>query len=380
MTKKRGNNEGSISRRPSGAWRAQVTLNGRRLSFTADSRRECQDWLKKTIHQIDDGLTFANTKITVEEFLSEWLSSSKTSMRPRTWAHYQQVTRTYIAANLGKIKVRDLRPDHIQKFYNGMLEKGVGVYTVLKIHTVLHSALSHAVKTGLMGRNPASLTILPQEPHEEMQILDESQVCQMLVAAHGSRLETLLHLAVVTGMRQMELLGLKWTDLDQVNQTIRVERQLARPDKDGVKFASPKTKFGKRTLALGTTTTTVLRAHYENQVRERKAVGGIWNEHGLIFPNSLGGPIHPHNLLRDFKKVLRLAGLPIIRFHDLRHTAASLMLNHGVPVTVVSRRLGHSKPSVTLDIYGHLIPSMQVEAAEKMDELVLPVMLNPGRW
>jgi integrase len=377
MAKKRGNNEGSIHRRPTGTWRAQVTLNGRRLSFTADTRHDCQEWLKKTSGQIDGGLTFASTRITLGEFLSGWLSSLKPSKRPRTWTHYEQVSRTYILPNLERIKVKDLRPEHIQSLYDGMLDKGVGVFTVLKVHTVLHSALSHAVRTGVIGRNPASLTILPKEPADEMKILDESQVSQMLVAAQDSRLEVLLHLAVVTGMRQMELLGLKWTDLDWVNQTIKVERQLLRPDGEGVKFGPPKTKFGKRSLALGSTTIAVLRSHYEGQHNERKSTGDNWHEYGLIFPNSLGGPIHPRNLLRDFKKLLRDVGLPVIRFHDLRHTAASLMLNHGIPVIVVSRRLGHAKPSITLDIYGHMIPGMQAEAAEKMDQLVTPVMLHP---
>ncbi len=376
MAKKRGNNEGSIHRRSNGTWRTQITLNGRRISFTADTRRECHEWLKKTSRQIDVGLTYASTRITLGEFLSGWLSSSKPSKRPRTWTHYEQVSRTYILPQLEKIKVKDLRPEHIQTLYNGMLARGVGVFTVLKVHTVLHSALSYAVRTGVIGSNPASLTIPPREPSDEMKILDESQVSQMLVSARGSRLEVLFHMAVVTGMRQMELLGLKWTDLDWANQTIRVERQLLRPDGEGAMFAPPKTKFGKRSLALGSTTIAVLRSHYEDQQNERKSAGDDWHEYGLIFPNRLGGPIHPRNLLRDFKKLLRDGGLPEIRFHDLRHTAASLMLNHGIPVIIVSRRLGHAKPSITLDIYGHLIPSLQTEVAEKMDKLVTPVMLH----
>lgn len=376
MAKKRGNNEGSIHRRANGSWRAQVTLNGRRLSFTAGTRRECQEWLKKTARQIEDGLTFSSTRIILGDFLSGWLSSSKASKRQRTWTQYQQVSRTYILPSLGKITVKNLRPQNIQELYDGMLSRGVGVFTVLKVHQVLHSALEYAVKTGVIGRNPASFTILPKEPADEMRILDESQISQMLVTAQGGRLEALLYLAVVTGMRQMEILGLKWTDLDWVNQTIKVERQLVRPEGGDVSFSPPKTKFGKRSVSLGPATITVLRSQYERQYMQRKAAGENWQENGLIFTTSLGSPIHPRNLLRDFKNLLREAGLPVIRFHDLRHTAASLMLNHGIPVIVVSRRLGHAKPSITLDVYGHLIPSMQTEAAEKMDELVTPVDLH----
>ncbi len=169
---------------------------------------------------------------------------------------------------------------------------------------------------------------------------------------------------------------MKWTDLDWVRQSLKVERQLLRPDGDGIEFSSPKTSYGKRSLALGRKTIDVLRTHNGRQQAERLAAGDKWVENGLIFANSLGGPIHPRNLLRNFKQLLRDAGLPAIRFHDLRHTAASLMLNAGIPVIVVSRRLGHARASITLDVYGHLIPSLQAEAAEKIDELVTPVAVE----
>jgi len=195
----------------------------------------------------------------------------------------------------------------------------------------------------------------PSQPVKEMKILDESQVSQLLVAARESRMEALLHLAVSTGMRQMEILGLKWKDLDWIKRTLKVERQLDR--EDGVQFSPPKTRNGRRTVVLGDRTIEVLHRHYERQDEARKKAGESWTEYGLIFTSANGTPIHFRNFLRDYKNLLKLAGLPDIRFHDLRHTAASLMLNHGIPVIIVSRRLGHAKPSITLDIYGHLIPA-----------------------
>lgn len=376
MAKKRGNNEGSIYRKPNGAWRAQVTLNGRRLSFTADTRRECQEWIRKTLTQIDAGMTFTSTKVTLHEYLEEWLVSTKTSTKPRTWSHYGQLVRQYISPRLGQIKVKDLRPEHVQSFYNLMQQDNVGVFTIRKIHAVLHSALSHALKMNMINYNPASSVIKPQKPSREMAIFDESQVSQMLIAAKETRLEPILHLAVTTGMRQMELLGLKWVDLDWVDRTIKVERQLVRPEEGNVQFTSPKTKFGRRAISLGTRTIEVLRSWYERQHVERREAEAQWRENGLIFTTDDGGPLDPRNLLRDFKRLLGDAGLPVIRFHDLRHTAASLMLSHGVPVLVVSRMLGHSRPSITLDVYGHLIPSAQAEVAEKMDELIAPIELK----
>ena len=209
-----------------------------------------------------------------------------------------------------------------------------------------------------------------------MQIFDESQVSQMPMAAYGHYLEPILHLAVTTGMRQIELLGLKWTDLDWVKQSIKVETQLVRPTGEGVSFTQPKTRLGKRTVVVGSGTIQVLQDHYERQNRARHKSGENWVKYGLIFCTRYGTKIHFRSLLRDFKNILRKAGLPEIRFHDLRHTAASLMLNHGIPFIVMARMLGQAKPSITLDVYGHLIPSMDEVAAQKIDEIVTPVELH----
>ena len=177
-------------------------------------------------------------------------------------------------------------------------------------------------------------------------------------------------------MRQMELLGLKWTDLDWRARTIRVERQLVRSRSNGVEFAPPKTKRGKRTVELGTKSIEVLREHSERQFVDRKKEGSDWVEHGLIFTVSNGNPIHYRNLLRDFQNLLRRNGLPVIRFHDLRHTAAAIKLNNKIPDIVVSRRLGHARVSMTLDTYGHLLPGKQTEAAQLMDDLITPIDLE----
>jgi integrase len=321
-------------------------------------------------------MTYENSIILFKEFLEGWLAIKKTSLHRRTWGHYKQVTHSYVIPRIGKLKIKDLRTDHIQRLYNNLLAKDVGVYTVRKIHTVLHSALAHATRTGVIGRNPASNAIQPKKPPKEMKICDESQISQLLVAVRGNRYEALVYLAVTTGMRQMELLGLKWTDLNWIKQTLKIERQLVRPYGDSIRFSSPKTRSGRRNLSLGDKTILMLREHYQRQHEERQAAGVRWQEHGLIFPNNIGGPMDPRNLLRDFRKILKAAGLPILRFHNLRHTEASLMLNTGIPVIIVSRRLGHSRPSVTLDVYGHLIPSMQAEAAEKIEELITPIPLH----
>lgn len=376
MAKRRGNKEGSIYQLPNGTWRAQVRLNGERLGFTADTRKKAQEWLKKIQAQIDDGLTYSSSKITVSEFMTSWLSSSKGSKRYTTWTQYNMVFQKYIEPEIGKIKIIDCSPVKIQKFYDGLLSRDVGIYVVRKIHTVLRSALSQAVRLGIISRNPAGVVIQPQEPSKEMKILNESQVSQLLVAAKGHRWEALYQLDVVTGMRQMELLGLKWVDVDWKKQTIKVERQLLRAHGEGVQFSDPKTMHGKRTLSLGPSTIKILRSHYERQQLERIAAGDKWQENGLIFTTHHGNAIQYRNLIRDFQLLLKKAGLPHIRFHDLRHTAASILLNNKIPVLDVSRMLGHAKPSITLNTYGHLMPNSQMELARLMDEIVTPVELH----
>jgi integrase len=308
--------------------------------------------------------------------MKSWLTSTKSSKKTSTWSHYEQVTRNYIVPRLGLIRLKDLHPEHIQGLYNQLLEQEIGIYTILKIHTVLHSALEYATNLGMVNRNSASFAHPPKEPITEMAFFNEKQVSQLLIGAETHRWEALFHLAIATGARQMELLGLKWTDLDWIRQTLKIERQLLRPDGRGIQFSAPKTRFAKRSIALGGMTINVLRDHYERQQGERLAAGEKWQEHGLIFTTSLGTPIHPRNLLRDFKKLLRYVGLPTIRFHDLRHTAASLMLNNNIPPIVVSRRLGHARASITLDVYGHLIPSMHTDVADKIDDLMMPVAVQ----
>lgn len=373
MAKKRGNNEGSIHRRKNGTWRAQVTLQGRRRGHTGKTRRECQIWLREMLNQIDDGLSYEATNITYNKFLDNWLVSIEPTLRPTTHYQYSQIVRDYIIPTLGKIKLCELRPNQIQILYNSKRKSGLGIRTIQLTHSVIHRSLVHALRLGLIHRNPAATVICPKPEHQEMRIYDESQVSQFLVAASGNRNEALYHLAISTGMRQGELLGLLWTDLDWNNQTLLIQRQLRKIPGKGLSFQPPKTKYGRRMINLGSNTIERLREHQDLAQKERVKAGIRWQENNIIFPSKVGTPLDQRNLHRDFKSLIKVAGLPDIRFHDLRHTSASIMLNHGVPVIVVSRRLGHSKPSITLDIYGHMIPGMQAQIAEQIDELITPV-------
>lgn len=376
MAKKRANNEGSIYQRPNGKWRAQVTIDGRRLSFTADTQREGLAWILETKNQIDSGLTFQATDTTLKEFLGEWLTTVSSSNSKGTYFTYSWTVDKRIIPYIGNVNLMDLRPDRIQRFYNYLQkEQHLSHHAVAVTHKTLRVAMNHAVKLRLIGRNPCSGTTPPKPEQTEMKFYDDRQVKSLLKTARdlADNFYPLYYLAIHTGMRQAELMGLKWKDIDWSLGTLQVKRQVRRFKGASYALLEPKSKSGTRTIMLGKQALEILRNHKREQEELTNSVGQDWTDLDLVFPSSAGTPLTASNVRRGFRKLLAASGLPKIRFHDLRHTAASLMLNHGIPVLIVSKRLGHSKPSITLDVYGHLIPSKQEEAAQLMDNLMFAV-------
>lgn len=375
----RGKNEGSIFRRKNGSWRAQISIDGRRISYSAKTKTECQRWLRKMQLQIDQGWHYDSGQIFLEEYLEQWLNAHQTTLRDRTIYRYKLLIKNHITPHIGQVKLVDLHLSRIERYYGKLKNLGVGTRTIREVHAVVHQALKKAVRYGYIHTNPAQGASVPRYTHAEMQILDESQVTHFLVAAQNSRHMALYQLAVVTGMRQGELFGLKWADLKWSKGVLHVKRQVQSIPKQGWKFVEPKTKAGRRTITLGNGTLQSLREHQTQQQIAKALAGERWQEYDLIFPSSVGTPLNTSNLRVDFLQTLEAAGIEKLRFHDLRHTAASLMLNHGVPVIVVSKILGHAKVSTTLDTYGHLINEMQDGAAQIMDELVTPIPVNFAR-
>jgi integrase len=268
--------------------------------------------------------------------------------------------------------LKDLNPRQIQALYSRKMESGISARTIILIHAVLRRALNHALKLGMIGRNPALAVIRPKFKRKEMKTLSDIQVRTLLSFSKGDRFEVLFWLAVTTGLRQGELVGLKWSDVDWTNRRLRIQRQLQRLS-TGLAFSEPKSAAGRRVIALGDTTIEKLHLHQQYQAREIQEAGKMWKENDMIFPSSTGTPMDPSNLYHNFKRLLKEEGLPKIRFHDLRHTAATLMLQQGVHPKVVQERLGHSDISMTLNTYSHVLPVMQDEAAEKLDILLTPI-------
>lgn len=378
MAKRRGNLEGSIYQLPSGKWRAQINIHGTRLSQTAETKKDCQRWLRTVVNKDEMGFDFNKSKVMYDEFIRNWLISAKPSLQPRTWSQYNQLARDHIIPYLGKIKMIELTAGQIQSLYDRRLQHGVGPRTVQLVHAVIHRSLNHAVKIGVLSRNPDDATIPPKPKKKEMAFFDEDQVQLFLIVAQANqpRFFPLYRLAVTTGMRQGELLGLKWDDVDWVRRDIHVRRQVRTLPSGGLELAIPKTMAGKRKITIDVETLNILKTHQRLQIQRAYDKGSSWNENNLVFPNTVGNPMWSQRIISAFMKILNDAGLPKIRFHDLRHTAASLMLNNGIPVLAVSQRLGHARPSITLDIYGHLIPSQQEAAAELISSLVTPITLE----
>jgi len=250
---------------------------------------------------------------------------------------------------------------------------GASPRTVQLIHAVIHRALKQALNWGLVGRNVADAVRKPKVVKRELHTLTAAQVQQLFIAAQGDRLEALYHLAVVTGLRQGELLGLRWSDLDWETSQLSIQRQLQRITGQGLVFAELKSAASSRVVALGPATLDELRRHL-SKVREMAVLAGDdWRQNDLMFPSTLGTPIEPSDLYRRFQALLKRAGLPRVRFHDLRHTSATLMLQQGVHPKIVQERLGHSSISLTLDTYSHVVPHLQSEAAQLIEDLVTPI-------
>lgn len=372
MAKIRARNEGSIYQRANGKWRAQVNIDGRRLSFAAETKKEGLAWILETKNQIDKGVTFEAAGTTLGEFLTEWLGTVSSSGSKGTHFTYGWTVQKRIIPYIGNLNLMELRPDRIQRFYNHLQKEGLSKHAVAVTHKTLRVAMNHAVKLRLIGRNPCSGTTPPRPEQTEMKFFDDRQVKALLKTARDMRdkFYSLYYLAIHTGMRQSELIGLKWEDIDWNLSTVLVKRQVRHFRGTGYTFLEPKSKSGTRTINLGKQALELLENHKREQELLIRAAGEDWTCLDLVFPSGAGTPLTGSNIRRDFRKLLKVSGLPQIRFHDLRHTAASLMLNHGIPVLIVSKRLGHSKPSITLDTYGHLIPSRQEEAAQLMDNLM----------
>ncbi len=366
MAARRGNGEGTISQYADGRWCGRVMIAGKRRAVYGKTRAEAQRQLRELLSRSDQGILPAH-QVTLAAHLDRWLEDvARPSVRPATYRSYELLSRLHIKPALGKVKLSQLQPAHLQGLYASLSASGLSASTVNRVHAVIRRSLRHALDTGLVARNVSQAAHPPSVRREEMHVLDREQARALLAAAKGTRWEALLTLAITGGMRQGELLGLKWGDVDLEAGTVRVVRQLGT---DGI-FSEPKTHQSRRTIDLPPSTVTVLREHKARQLQERVMQGPAWEGQELVFCTLRGRPLGYRNATRAFKATLGRAGLPEIRFHDLRHTAATLMLLAETPLHVVSRRLGHASITLTANTYAHVLPTMGRDAAARLEALL----------
>jgi integrase len=328
-------------------------------------RQEVSEKLNKALADRDGGLVFDADSLTVGEYLDRWLRDSvHGSVRASTYNSYGQQVRRYLKPPLGRIKLRKLSPMHVQGIYREMQDRGLAARTVQYTHAVLHRALKQARRWGMVSHNVAEDVDPPQVKREEIRPLDRDQTRVLLEAAEGHRLEALYIVAVHTGMRPGELLALKWEDVHFDSETLQLNRALS----DG-EFTAPKTARSRRRIRLTTGSLKALRIHRKRQLEERIQKAGLWQDHGLVFPSSVGTPLSHRNVVRSFKALLKRAGLPAgTRLYDLRHTCATLLLSCNVHPKYVQELLGHRSIALTLDTYSHVISGMDGGTASAMED------------
>ena len=388
---KRARHEGSIYRqKKDGRWVAAISVgyrNGHRCrkKFFGVTRGEVAAKLTQALHDQQHGLPVGPDRQTVGDFLARWLQDSvKPSVRPKTHRSYRQMVDLHLKPGLGRHKLTKLTPQQVQTFLNDQLHGGrvLKTYdakdtprtltprTVQYIHAVLRRALNQATRWGMVPRNVAALVSPPRVARQEIQPFTPQQARDFLGKIADHRLYSLIAVALSCGLRQGEALGLRWADgVDLEHGVLHLRHALQVVDGER-QLVELKTARSRRTITLPSEIVTVLRDHRTRQLERRLAAGPKWHEAGFVFTTRDGKPLDGGNVTRDFKRLLEKAGLPPLRFHDLRHSCASFLLAQGVGPRVVMEILGHSQISLTMNTYAHVLPSLQKEAAHRMNALL----------
>jgi integrase len=392
--KHRGHGEGSIyQRKQDDRWCASVVVplpsgKQRRKTIYGDTRKEVSEKLKRLHRDQLAGINIALEQQTVQEFMTRWLEEVvKRQNRERTYLKYKMDAENHIYPHIGKIQLCKLTPDHVQSLLNLLATKPRGPkngsskrenpraaeplspLSVSNVRAILRRALNIAMRRGYLVRNVATLVDAPRRSTFSIAPLDEDQARHLLAAVAGHRLEALYRLALSLGLRRGEACGLCWQDIDFEAATLTINGSLQRWG-GALHWTAPKTAGSVRTLAVPPVLLNVLREHRARQEQERLNAGWEWTTTGYVFVSLNGTPIEPHNVVRYFKTALKQAGLSeTIRFHDLRHSCATILIAQGVHLSVIKDILGHTQISTTANVYGHVHLETQRLATLKMDAL-----------
>jgi integrase len=377
MAVRRAAGEGTIRHRPDGRWEARVVVtetDGRRVrrSFLGRSRTQVRDKLHDALRAEETGRPTPTDRLTVGEFLQRWLVDSvRPSTRPSTYKSYAGIVHLHLEPGLGRLSLARLSPQQVQAFLNAESAAGLSPRSVAMERAVLRQALGRAERWGLVSRNVAKLAEPPRVPKHEIRPLTANQARIFLDAIRGDRHEALYLVALGVGLRQGEILGLSWPDLDLDLGTLTVRRALQRVDGHLV-LVEPKSVTSRRVVALPALVHEALQTHRVRQLEERLRAGARWrtDPRDLVFVSTIGTPLDGIVVTRRFQSVLASASLPHQRFHDLPHACASLLLSQGIAARVVMEQLGHSQISLTLNTYTHVSPALGRVAADRMNDLL----------
>ncbi|AWN24261.1 hypothetical protein DKM44_14345 [Deinococcus irradiatisoli] len=375
MAKKKGNGEGTITKRKDGRWEARLThgrrADGRprRITVYGKTRKEVADRLNALLAAQNKGSLVAPDQLTFAVYLPQWLERKAAAGRKEsTIAGYTNIIYRHLLPIIGERRVQSLEPGDFDMLYRQLREKGLRPRMVQLIHVVLSGALKQATRYGITARNVAELVDRPQAPAYTAEVWTGEQVMTFLDQIRSHRWFVCFYLAVTTGMRRGELLGLQWSDIDFQERRLTVQRNLTTAGRKVV-MSEPKTKNGRRLIYLTQEALALLQEHRVAQEQQRAKLGAKWASTNHVFTTRTGTTIRPIKLSREFDLLGNQLGLPRIRLHDLRHTNASLAARQGMPLKVLSERLGHATPGFTAKTYQHLYDDQHREAALTLAEL-----------
>lgn len=380
---KRANGEGTIRQRKDGRWEARCTCGYNpktgqpiRKSVYGLTQKEVREKLTSTIKSIDDNTYIAPSAITVESWLDTWLKEYvKSSVKLLTFTSYDTISRVHIKPTLGRIKLQALKAPQIQAFYNSLITDK-SPKTIKNIHGVLHKALDKAIKIGYITTNPASVCDIPRIEKKEIKPLNADNISRFIKRLDTEEYKNLYITTLFTGMREGEVLGLTWDCVDFERGTITVNKQLQKEKIKGGKYYLAETKTSKvRVLTPAQYVMSILKEEQIRQKENRLKLGHMWdNSLNLVFTNTTGRYLAIVTVYKRFKKIVSEIGIPQARFHDLRHTYATLALQEGDDIKTVQTALGHSTVSTTLDIYSHTTETMRKESSKRMDNFINKVI------
>ncbi|MGM9617497.1 tyrosine-type recombinase/integrase [Butyricicoccus sp.] len=375
--KRNANGSGSIRQRANGKWEARVTIGinpgtGKpiRRSIYGNTQKEVRQKMTAVIRELDKGTYQEPSKMTVAEWMDEWLSTFCTnSVKPLTYSSYEGIIKNHIKPSVGSIALQSIKGTHIQKLYNDMTKQGLSAKTVKNVSAVLHKALSVAMKQGFIIGNPCEAAELPKATKHEIQPLSDEEIPLFLQAIESDSMKNAYALCLFAGLREAECLGLSWNQVDFEQGRITISQQLQKEKKKGAKYyIADTTKSGKpRTIEPPAIAFEYLREEHLAQQQNRLRAGEVWsNPENLVFTNTVGNHLAFSTFYKHFKKIAEKIGRPDARPHDLRHTAATVAIASGSDIKSVQDLLGHATASFTLNVYTHTSEKMMQDTANRM--------------